>query len=547
MGQFDNQDEIVSVKNFGAKGDGITNDNLAFKDAIAYLQVLGGGKLYVPEGTYIVEEIQVFTNNITIQGSGWNSIIKLVAGVESSDHSGNCIHIRDCDNTVIKDMRLDGDRPSQLTLGAAMDAWLNGIRMAGVNGVVVDNVWSTNNGYHGIIMVPTFKRIDGKEDKSTIERWAENITVKNSKFTLNGYRPFHGHSGLRNSYFLNNYCEANAQGVSNSPTKPLDAIFFFDRIYDVTIAGNIVKNPISLAGINVGGSMNREGVPEYAGPSERIKVVDNMVIGKPEDPSYNVTGILLFGKDLNDCEVSGNIINGCYRGLETSSAYEIGENIRIENNDFLNCHSRGILVFNFMRNSKIKGNTVRRCSSHGIELVVADTDISGNMLIDNGSPTQSLYDAIRLTGASTNNIIKSNIITNTKGATNYQRYGIVETGVATDDNIIEQNTIKNNSGWIPINKSGANTKVRYNEGHKTENKGQTTITSGTTLKTVTHGLNLSIGVVPKLEDIQITPLNNLGKATKYWVSDPTNKKFTVNVDVEPDRDANFAWQIETHI
>ena len=44
--------DTVSVKDFGAVGDGIVDDTTAIKDATAYIQSIGGGTLYFPQGTY---------------------------------------------------------------------------------------------------------------------------------------------------------------------------------------------------------------------------------------------------------------------------------------------------------------------------------------------------------------------------------------------------------------------------------------------------------------------------------------------------------------
>ncbi|MEI6590145.1 MAG: glycosyl hydrolase family 28-related protein, partial [Verrucomicrobiota bacterium] len=46
--------ESISVKDFGAVGDGITNDTVAFQAAAAAINAAGGGKLIIPAGTYIV-------------------------------------------------------------------------------------------------------------------------------------------------------------------------------------------------------------------------------------------------------------------------------------------------------------------------------------------------------------------------------------------------------------------------------------------------------------------------------------------------------------
>lgn len=46
--------DTISVKDFGAVGDGTTNDTDAFAAAATYINSLGGGTLHIPSGTYIV-------------------------------------------------------------------------------------------------------------------------------------------------------------------------------------------------------------------------------------------------------------------------------------------------------------------------------------------------------------------------------------------------------------------------------------------------------------------------------------------------------------
>ena len=49
--------DVVSVKDFGAVGDGTTNDTAAFVSALASLP--SGGVLYVPAGTYVISQLTV--------------------------------------------------------------------------------------------------------------------------------------------------------------------------------------------------------------------------------------------------------------------------------------------------------------------------------------------------------------------------------------------------------------------------------------------------------------------------------------------------------
>ena len=57
----------ISVKDFGAKGDGITDDTMAIKNAIDSLRP--GSTLYFPSGTYMISDtLQLKTYNVFIKG-----------------------------------------------------------------------------------------------------------------------------------------------------------------------------------------------------------------------------------------------------------------------------------------------------------------------------------------------------------------------------------------------------------------------------------------------------------------------------------------------
>jgi hypothetical protein len=57
--------EVISVKDKGAAGDGITDDSAAFLAGIAHLRANGGGTLFVPAGTYLVTQTIDFTSGGT--------------------------------------------------------------------------------------------------------------------------------------------------------------------------------------------------------------------------------------------------------------------------------------------------------------------------------------------------------------------------------------------------------------------------------------------------------------------------------------------------
>jgi len=70
--------ETVSVKDFGAVGDGITNDTAAFQNAVNSLA--NGGTVYMPAGTYLLDSVDIPHEPITIQmiGAGTSATILLM-------------------------------------------------------------------------------------------------------------------------------------------------------------------------------------------------------------------------------------------------------------------------------------------------------------------------------------------------------------------------------------------------------------------------------------------------------------------------------------
>lgn len=65
--------DVVSAKDFGAVGDGVTDDTAAFNAAVSYVGGLGGGTVFVPGGTYKVSFVNVLHEYVTIEGQGVNA------------------------------------------------------------------------------------------------------------------------------------------------------------------------------------------------------------------------------------------------------------------------------------------------------------------------------------------------------------------------------------------------------------------------------------------------------------------------------------------
>lgn len=119
--------DTVSVKDFGAVGNGVGDDTAAIQAAIDHLNTIGGGKLSVPPGVYIASKLTVYSN-IWIFGSGREiSTIKLKTGANTDliygdladslwgTNSGSGIQ-----GFGLFDISLDGNRANNLTAGSVV-------------------------------------------------------------------------------------------------------------------------------------------------------------------------------------------------------------------------------------------------------------------------------------------------------------------------------------------------------------------------------------------------------------------------------------------
>jgi hypothetical protein len=84
-------EDVVNVKDFGAVGDGVTDDNQAISDAIAYAESVNGS-VYFPAGTYLYSGNYTVSDTMEIRGAGSRlTLFKPTAG-----QAGWFLTIDDC-------------------------------------------------------------------------------------------------------------------------------------------------------------------------------------------------------------------------------------------------------------------------------------------------------------------------------------------------------------------------------------------------------------------------------------------------------------------
>ncbi|NUR02467.1 MAG: hypothetical protein HOY79_39820 [Streptomyces sp.] len=111
---------VINVRDYGAKGDGATNDTASITNALTALSTAGGGTLYVPPGTYLTTGLVVQgMSGFTIRGER-GSILTIAPNTVAAPNQGaaNILTIADSSDFAVEGLTIDGRRDSLFPLTA---------------------------------------------------------------------------------------------------------------------------------------------------------------------------------------------------------------------------------------------------------------------------------------------------------------------------------------------------------------------------------------------------------------------------------------------
>lgn len=120
--------EQVSAKDFGAKGDGITNDYAAIVAAMTAVNIAGGGIVFFPAGTYVVASTLAIPSGVSLKG------LSPVASVISYSGASSGLTLTGINRTTIEDMGLTSTAASTspgIVLSKAGYCILSRVRVTG--------------------------------------------------------------------------------------------------------------------------------------------------------------------------------------------------------------------------------------------------------------------------------------------------------------------------------------------------------------------------------------------------------------------------------
>lgn len=312
-------------------------------------------------------------------------------------------------------------------------------------------------------------------------------------------------------------------------TSPSVAIYVANS-NDVLIEGNEIGDGTSFCyadGIHV----NRQ--------SSRVRIIGNTIRGTRDDAIGIVSNKDSGTYTANvDVLVEGNTISGTTTN-GSGIAVVGGIGIVVKGNickgafpeSGVYVQAPGDATYNAGEDIIVEGNVCSGATNHGINIVGLDKGVvSGNVCFGN------TLEGIQLATSSLNITVTGNLCHDNGD------YGIYEEA-ASGPNVFIGNVVRDNtSGQMLIN-GGTGSIIARNVGFVTEARGTSNIPSGSTTKTITHGLS----VTPNPANISVLfteqGTNDYGR---WWVDNVTSTQFTVNVSADPGvSNLDFYWQVMT--
>jgi polygalacturonase len=499
--------ESVSVKDFGAVGDGVADDTVNIQAAIDAVNSVGGGIVNVPVGTYMVNaatyvnmkanvtlfiargaELKAITNNLAVYSvvratnvNNWSIVGNGKITGERTTHTGSTgeggegITVFGCENFII-----DG-----LTI---QDGWGDGIYIGGNSTVNQSRAFTIQNCY-----------LNNNRRNNISVTAGKDFSIINNRITnANGTAP-----------------EA---GIDLEPN-PSDA-------WDVEDA--IVSNNIVWAN-------NGSGITCSAIYHGNTIISNNVVHGNGDN------GIASFTSQAPVIITDNLSFENSGLGIRLSGALSFDQfNSSINGNTVHNNGESGILISSNIQSCSVTGNIVYENDEHGIVLdrdtggTMFGIQVTNNYVHSNSQSANDTYDNIKLVTGANTTIIQNNRLW--KGLkTNKPKYGVNIADSNCDNTVLMQNIMTDSGNTAAYISSTSNVVVRNNIGYVTENAVLSpafAIDAATNVTvTIPHGCSFT----PTIDQIQLTVVEDTSTAwspgsIRIQSVDATNITVIVTVD-----------------
>jgi hypothetical protein len=352
----------VSIKQYGAVGDGVTDDTAAIQAALD----ANAGSVYIPPGTYLVSQINV-PSNTYLYGAGASSTLKQ----KTSPQFTYTVNVFQKTKVRLSNFQVDGNGNAQPS-----GEWNHGVRVADSTYIMVDNLIVHDCNGDSIYVASTTSPV-----------LCKNITITNCfVYNLGRQGICIAEYGAAYIDVVNNQVDVGTY-VTTSSANGNCIHFELDAI------------PVGRVGFaNVIGNVCRENGISFGGHFENVTVVGNTVYGGPASGLGSTTGLIVL-INVQNSTVSNNAL--------------FGDNVTVCDGIFIEAAFTGEQLIDVV----ISGNTINRVAGHGINCFGAfggapmRLNITGNVISDIGAG--QLKDGILIATSTAYTYINGNSVSNT--------------------------------------------------------------------------------------------------------------------------------------
>lgn len=287
--------DAVSVKDFGAVGDGVADDKAEIQAAIDAVSTAGGGVVFVPEGTYTMSLRVTVKAGVTLAGAGIGA---------------TTLKVTDHDRVVVLEAD-SGIRNISLDANGQHDAVVNKLSVLSVSGdnCVIDTV-EVIDGYSGISVggadeatAPSNTEITNVYTHDNVSRGLILDPFANGTI-VNGIHSWgNGNAGILIGHGAFNNLVTNfvLEDINNA------SLWLHEGAHDNVVCNGVIKNPALTTSVGVnfssGAYNNRVSNVHISGYARAVQFVGEFIDGVypailDHDTSGNeIDGIVGYGND----------------------------------------------------------------------------------------------------------------------------------------------------------------------------------------------------------------------------------------------------------
>jgi len=375
--------DVVSVKDFGAAGDGTADDTAEIQAALDAVPAIGGC-VYFPAGTYVVSAPLVVDSNTVLVGDGM--YVSKLSATTAFTSSQAMVYANAENNITIEDLGFFGNTNG--TLGAGTGIHLkNGTRNQ-VRSCYVENTTQAGIRYE-------------EQNTGIIESCVLQACGRTGYTDNHGVMVYSDAASAIQTYSI----KVLSNTIATSFRKGITT-FSNLSLYDLLISGNTVTGS-GLGNIYVGG--------DTGATHDKIRIVGNYCQSSPVNIQIGSTSNSVV--DGNNCDNNSGSSN---IGFVNSTDLVISNNV-VQNSAV---HGITFIAAAGQRNEQIAiiGNIVRNSNritaGFGAGIRIDDTDVAlvaSNIVVDDAATTRQTHGIVDAS-TNTNVSITDNFVLNATSA-----------------------------------------------------------------------------------------------------------------------------------